>query len=85
MLKAGDTFQTFCPECNCEVVANLINKKETWSVLGDSLEIVAVVAQCPKCFLIIGDSEVEKYNTQRLYGMYEEKHGVHPSKTRISL
>lgn len=66
---------TFCPYCDIEVTAELVQEKETLPVLGKPVEYIATLAICPKCGNAIGDARVEGKNLERAYDKYAEIYG----------
>ena len=75
-MNAEKTIKTFCPECDCEVVAQLELRVETLPVKGEQTSYDAEIAICPYCGEVIGDSRIEEGNLRRAYSAYCVAHGL---------
>lgn len=70
------TVTTYCPECDREVDANVIHRREELPVKGEPTAFEADVAVCPACGCEIGDSRIEDGNLRRAYSAYCSAHGL---------
>lgn len=68
-------FNTYCPQCDKSVAANLDHVVEKITVRGLEVEYTAKHAVCPNCGCIIGDSRVEKENLDNAFDVYREAKG----------
>ena len=75
-MSVEKTINTYCPECDREVVAILEHRVETLSVKGEPTSYDAEVAVCPCCGGAIGDSRIEGENLRRAYSAYCSAHGL---------
>lgn len=75
-MSAVKTIKTFCPECDCEVVAPIELRVETLPVKGEQTPYDADIAICPYCGEAIGDSRIEEGNLRRAYSAYCAAHGL---------
>ena len=67
---------TFCPECDEPVRAEIITRTETLPVKGEPIEYSSRVSICPSCGEEIGDSRVEQENFETAFRIYCRKHGL---------
>lgn len=74
------TLNTFCPNCDVEVTANIIERPVCVTVKGDNVHIIERVAICPKCSFEIGDGRIESGNISRAYEQYEIDHDLVTAK-----
>ena len=65
---------TYCPECDVEVRANLRSQPATLLVRGEEVSYSETVAVRPTCGEIIGDARVEASNLERAYDAYRRSH-----------
>ena len=75
-MNAEKTVSTYCPECDHEVEASLERRVEVLPVKGEPTSYDAVVAICPCCGGVIGDSRIEDGNLRRAYSAYCTAHGL---------
>lgn len=68
--------KTYCPECDREVDATIIHRREELPVKGEPTSYDAEIAVCPFCGYEIGDSSVEDGNLRRAYSAYCTAHGL---------
>lgn len=67
---------TYCPECDADVLACLHTAPATLSVRGEEISYAKLIATCPTCGGVIGDARVEGENLERAYASYRENHGI---------
>lgn len=67
---------TFCPNCDEPVTAQIVAREETLPVRGMPTTFDAQVAVCPLCGEDIGDSRIEKGNFEAAYAVYRVENGV---------
>ena len=66
-----------CRRCDKEVETKIIQKKETYDVLGkEKIEVVAYVRVCSDCGYEFWDSRFDNGNLIRAYNVYRERHGL---------
>ena len=70
----SDHIETFCPECDEEVRAILINRPTTVAVRGEEVGYTETVAVCPNCQSVMGDARIEGENLRRAYDEYRKRH-----------
>ncbi len=70
------TIETFCPECDQEVTANIIEQSSTVRIKGEDIHFTEHVAICPRCGAEIGDSRIEGPNIDAAYDVYRKRHGI---------
>lgn len=75
-MSVEKTANTYCPECDREVVAFVEHRVETLPVKGEPTSYDAKVTVCPCCGETIGDSRVEGENLRRAYSAYCSAHGL---------
>lgn len=68
--------ETYCVECDLECTADIVTRRETIAIKGESVEYDANVAVCPVCGAEIGDSRVESGNLAAAYDEYRERHSI---------
>ena len=71
-----ELFDTYCPECDAEVHANLRAQQAVLAVRGEAINYSENVAICPVCGTAIGDARIESANLDRAYSAYRTKHGI---------
>lgn len=79
MMQAADvqdTVSTYCPSCDREVVASVVERPASIAVRGEAVDYLERVAVCPVCGGEIGDSNVESGNIKRAYDVYRESNGL---------
>lgn len=69
------TFDTYCPICDIEVSACLVERHEHAKVRGENIYYTATVAICPSCGEVIGDSRIESKNLDIAFDKYRKLHG----------
>lgn len=69
-------YQTYCPHCDSEVAANVINTTEKIKIRGEYIVYEAEKIECPACGRAIGDSRAEAKNLERAYSIYRDKHNL---------
>jgi len=75
---------TLCPSCETYIEALCERERETYNVRGESVEIEAEVATCPKCGLKVFDEERDSRNLEMAYNEYRRKHGLlSPTEIRL--
>lgn len=67
---------TYCPECDEPVRAEIIARVETLPVKGEPIEYPSYVPVCPNCGEDIGDSRVEQENFDTAFRIYCRKHNL---------
>ncbi len=67
---------TYCPECDESVRAEIVERAGTLPVKGEPVEYQSHVAVCPNCGAEIGDSRVEQENFDAAFGIYCRRHGL---------
>lgn len=70
------TFETYCPICDEQIAAKVLEKPETLLVKGEPVEYTATVLVCPTCGEDIGDSRIGQTNIENAYAVYCRKHGL---------
>ena len=66
----------YCLECRKTVNADVVERKETFTVRGEAFEVLTHMAICPQCSQDLYDDELDA-NTQRLvFDQYRQKHGL---------
>ena len=73
-----DTIDTYCHICDKPVVANLVEREETYFVVDKNVNILATIVICPHCGYDIGDSRVMGENLDKAYSIYEDRYGMRP-------
>lgn len=67
---------TYCPECDEPVRAEIVARVETLPVKGEPIEYPSYVPVCPSCGEEIGDSRVEQENFDTAFRIYCRKHDL---------
>lgn len=75
-MTSDKTFNTYCPVCDTEVSANLVEREETTDVRGETITFAAEVAICPCCGKVIGDSRIESKNLNKAFDIYRKRHDI---------
>lgn len=70
------TVHTFCPTCDREVEATVVERVAQVPVLGETVECVERLALCPVCGNPDGDLEMERANQQRAFDAYRTAHDI---------
>lgn len=66
----------FCHKCNDYREINIIQRKETYPVKGEKIEITSIVSLCKQCGEELFDEELDEENLERAYDLYRKKHGL---------
>jgi putative zinc finger/helix-turn-helix YgiT family protein len=66
----------YCLPCRKTVEADVVERKETYTVKGESIEILAQVAVCPQCNQDLYDDELNSQTQQTVFNQYRQKHGL---------
>ena len=66
----------YCLPCRKTVEADVVERKETYTVKGESIEILAQVAVCPQCNQDLYDDELDSQTQQSVFNQYRQKHGL---------
>ena len=65
----------YCPNCETEVLATIIEKQETYNVLGiDEITIIASVCVCSACQCEIWNNDLDDQNLMKAYRIFAENH-----------
>lgn len=72
----SEYLETYCPECDTEVRAELHRHHATVSVRGENIDYLETVAVCPVCGQPIGDAPIEGKNLDNAYDIYRARHGI---------
>ncbi len=65
---------TFCPECEQNVKADVVQKKETFNVKGEKMPVTSSVLVCGKCKNEIFDEDLDEKNLLSAYNEYRNRH-----------
>ena len=58
------------------VEADVVERKETYTVKGEPFEVLAQVAVCPQCNQDLYDDELDSQTQQSVFNQYRQKHGL---------
>lgn len=65
----------YCPNCGRETPTTIIEKEETYNVLGiDDITITASVCTCGICKFEIWDDYYDNQNLLKVYSIFSAKH-----------
>jgi len=66
----------YCYNCDCEQETKLIQKKESFPVRGEPIEVVSDVRICIVCKEELFDPELDEANLERAFSEYRKKHNL---------
>ena len=66
----------YCLPCRKTVEANVVERKETYTVKGEPIEVLAQVAICPHCNQDLYDDELDSQTQQSVFNQYRQQHGL---------
>lgn len=64
----------FCPECEKEVTVNIVNRKESYKVYGEEIEVDARIMVCSECREELYNEELDNETLINAYNQYRKKH-----------
>lgn len=64
----------YCPNCDIDQPANLVDKPETYEVRGDSFSVVAKVYICAHCKQGISNEDIDDKTLDSIYAEYRKQH-----------
>ena len=67
---------SYCPNCDADTDARVIEREETYSVKGDPITTVCQVRICDRCEQSIFDETLDSPNIDRFYDVYRTRHGI---------
>lgn len=70
------TIETYCLNCDDEVVANVVRIDDCLCVRGEQIHYEAISLECPECGERISDSTVESENLKSAYAAYSRNHEI---------
>jgi len=66
----------YCEKCKDFVDYKIVEKRDTYKVRADEIEIDAKIAFCSNCGSELLDIYLENENLKRAFRIYAEKHGL---------
>lgn len=66
----------YCLPCRKNVGADVVERKETYTVKGEPIEVLAQVAVCPQCKQDHYDDELDFQTQQSVFNQYRQKHNL---------
>ena len=64
----------FCEACNKEVKTNIVKRKETYTVHGEPIEVIANVMTCAECGEEIFNEALDQATLLSVFDKYNELH-----------